>query len=245
MRVTDPDRRNLLEGRVALITGGGGSLGRATARLFLKEGARVVLADQDTDALRTAVSGLDDVNVSTVVGDATREDDVATGMDTVVERHGRLDVIVVDAGTRAVAAPITEFDVEDFDRTLAVHVRGAFLACKHGLRVLNDGGSIVIVSGVAGLRAEPGVSAYVAAAHAQVGLMRSVAKEAAARRIRVNTIHPGPGAGDPQSGVEDPEIPLGRRARPEEIARSVLYLASDQSSFTTASTLVVDGGLSG
>jgi len=244
MRVTDPDRRNLLEGRVALITGGSGALGRATARLFLKEGARVVLADQDTDALRTAVSGLDDVNVSTVVGDATREDDVATGMDTVVERHGRLDVIVVDAGTPALAAPITEFDVEDFDRTLAVHVRGAFLACKHGLRVLTDGGSIVIVSGVAGLRAEPGVSAYTAAAHAQVGLMRSVAKEAAARRIRVNSIHPGPGAGDLQSGVEDPGIPLGRRARPEEIARSVLYLASDQSSFTTASTLVVDGGLS-
>jgi NAD(P)-dependent dehydrogenase (short-subunit alcohol dehydrogenase family) len=259
MRVTDPDRRNLLDGKVALITGGGGSLGLATAKLFLKEGARVVLADRDADGLKAATAGLDDVNVSTVLGDATREDDVAAGMDAVIERHGRLDVIVANAGTPASAAPITEFDVEEFDRTLAVHVRGVFLACKHGLRVLSDGGSIVIVSSVAGLRADPGVSAYVAAKHAQVGLMRSVAKEAAPRRIRVNTIHPGPVANDFQAGIEerlstvlgrnateffDQQIPLGRHARPEEIARSVLYLASDQSSFTTASTLVVDGGMS-
>jgi NAD(P)-dependent dehydrogenase (short-subunit alcohol dehydrogenase family) len=259
MRVTDPDRRNLLDGKVALITGGGGSLGLATAKLFLKEGARVVLADRDADGLKAATAGLDDVNVSTVLGDATREDDVAAGMEAVIERHGRLDVIVANAGTPASAAPITEFDVEEFDRTLAVHVRGVFLACKHGLRVLSDGGSIVIVSSVAGLRADPGVSAYVAAKHAQVGLMRSVAKEAAPRRIRVNTIHPGPVANDFQAGIEerlstvlgrdateffDQQIPLGRHARPEEIARSVLYLASDQSSFTTASTLVVDGGMS-
>jgi NAD(P)-dependent dehydrogenase (short-subunit alcohol dehydrogenase family) len=168
-------------------------------------------------------------------------------------------VVVANAGTPAAVAPITEFEVEEFDRTFAVHVRAVFLACKHGLRVLGDGGSIVIVSGVAGLRADPGVSAYVAAEHAQVGLMRSAAKEAAGRGIRVNTIHPGPVADDLQAGVEarltpilgrdaagflDEQIPLGRHARPEEIAKSVLYLASGQSSFTTGSTLVVDGGMS-
>ncbi|WRL63400.1 SDR family oxidoreductase [Blastococcus brunescens] len=156
MRVTDPDRRNLLEGKVALITGGGGSLGRAAARLFLKEGARVVLSDRDADALKVATGALDDVNVSTVVGDATSEDDVAAGVDAVVERHGRLDVVVANAGTPATAAPITEFAVEEFDRTFAVHVRGVFLACKHALRAMEDGGSIVIVSSVAGLRADPG-----------------------------------------------------------------------------------------
>ncbi|MCW2533302.1 MAG: short-chain dehydrogenase [Blastococcus sp.] len=259
MRVPDADRRNLLEGKVALVTGGGGSLGLATAKLFLKEGARVVLADRNADALKTAQASLDDVNVSTVAGDATVEADVAAAMDTVIDRHGRLDVIVANAGTPASAAPITEFDTDEFDRTLAVHVRGVFLACKHGLRVLSDGGSVVIVSSVAGLRADPGVSAYVAAKHAQVGLMRSVAKEAAPRRIRVNTIHPGPVANEFQAGIEerltpvlgtdataffDQQIPLGRHARPEEIAKSVLYLASDQSSFTTGSTLVVDGGMS-
>jgi NAD(P)-dependent dehydrogenase (short-subunit alcohol dehydrogenase family) len=259
MRVPDPDRRNLLEGKVCLITGGGGSLGLATAKLFLKEGARVVLADRNDAALATARAALDDVNVSVVSGDATVEADVARAMDTAVDRHGRLDVVVANAGTPAAAAPVTEFDVDEFDRTLAVHVRGVFLACKHGLRVLADGGSVVIVSSVAGLRADAGVSAYAAAKHAQVGLMRSVAKEAAPRGIRVNTIHPGPVANDFQAGVEarltpvlgtdatrffDQQIPLGRHARPEEVARSVLYLASAQSSFTTGSTLVVDGGLS-
>ncbi|HEV7212303.1 MAG TPA: SDR family oxidoreductase [Blastococcus sp.] len=259
MRVSDPDRRNLLEGKVGLVTGGAGSLGLATAKLFLKEGAHVVLSDRNGDALAAAASRLDDVNVTTVVSDATSEDDVAAAFDTVMERHGRLDVLVANAGTPAVAAPVTAFDTDEFDRTFAVHVRGVFLACKYGLRVMGAGGSVVIVSGVAGLRADPGVCAYIAAKHAQVGLMRSVAKEAAPRGIRVNTIHPGPVENDFQAGIErrltevlgtnateffDQQIPLGRHARPEEIARSVLYLASSQSSFTTASTLVVDGGLS-
>ncbi|MGZ6843500.1 MAG: SDR family NAD(P)-dependent oxidoreductase [Blastococcus sp.] len=259
MRVSDPDRRNLLEGKVGLVTGGAGSLGLATAKLFLKEGAHVVLSDRNGDALAAAASRLDDVNVTTVVSDATREDDVAAAFDTVMERHGRLDVLVANAGTPAAAAPVTGFDTDEFDRTFAVHVRGVFLACKYGLRVMGAGGSVVIVSSVAGLRADPGVCAYIAAKHAQVGLMRSVAKEAAPRGIRVNTIHPGPVENDFQAGIEqrltevlgrnateffDQQIPLGRHARPEEIAQSVLYLASSQSSFTTASTLVVDGGMS-
>jgi NAD(P)-dependent dehydrogenase (short-subunit alcohol dehydrogenase family) len=197
--------------------------------------------------------------VATVPGDATVEEDVADAIDEVMERFGRLDVVVANAGTPAEAAPITEFDVDEFDRTYAVHVRGVFLVCKHALRVLSDGGSIVIVSSVAGLRADPGVSAYVAAKHAQVGLMRSIAKEVAPRGIRVNTIHPGPVANEFQAGIEErlsgvlgtdatqffnERIPLGRHARPEEIAQSVIYLASKQSTFTTASTLVVDGGMS-
>ena len=123
-------------------------------------------------------------------------------------------------------------------------MRGVFLACKHGLRVLGDGGSVVIVSGVAGLPGEAGVGRRPSAAeHAQVGLMRSVAKEAAGRSIRVNTVHPGPLA-ERQPAGRPRAIPLGRHARPDEVARSVLYLASAQSSFTTGSTLVVDGGTS-
>jgi NAD(P)-dependent dehydrogenase (short-subunit alcohol dehydrogenase family) len=237
MRVEDPDRRNLLQGKVALITGGGGSLGTATARLFLKEGARVVLADLDRDSLASVESHLDDTHLCTVVSDATQEADVAAAVERTVDRFGGLDVVVA----------------------IAVHVRGVFLLCKHALQVMNDGGSIVIVSSVAGLRGDPGVSAYVAAKHAQVGLMRSIAKEAAPRGIRVNTIHPGPVDNHFQSGIEerlspvlgrdatqffDEQILLGRHARPEEIAQSVTYLASKQSSFTTGSTLVVDGGMS-
>jgi len=259
MRVSDPDRRNLLEGKVGLIAGGAGSLGLATARLFLKEGAHVVLADRNAGALAAVAARLDDVHVSTVVADATREDDVASAFATVRERHGRLDVLVAAAGTPATAAPVTEFDAAEFDRTYAVHVRGVFLACKYALRDMAAGGSVVIVSSVAGLRADPGMCADAAAQHAQIGLMRSVAKEAAPRGIRVNSIHPGPVENDFQADVEqrlsavlgtdatrllDQQIPLGRHARPEEVARSVLYLASGQSSFTTGSTLVVDGGLS-
>ena len=259
MRVQDPDRRNLLEGKVCLVTGGGGSLGRATARLFLKEGARVVLVDRTPDALTAAQAALDDVNVSVIAGDVTVEADMARAMDAVVDRHGALHVLVANAGTPSAIAPVTEFDAVEFDRILAVSVRGVFLACKHGLRVLADGGSVVIVSGVAGLRAGAGTIASAAAEHAQVGLMRSAATEAAARHIRVNSIHPGPMANDFQAGVEerltpilgtdatafvDGQIPLGRHARPEEVAKSVLYLASAQSSFTTGSTLVVDGGMS-
>jgi NAD(P)-dependent dehydrogenase (short-subunit alcohol dehydrogenase family) len=259
MRVVDHNRRNLLEGKVALITGGGGSLGTATARLFLKEGARVVLADRDRNALASVESHLDDTHLCSVVSDATEEADLAAAVDTTVDRFGGLDVVVANAGTPAQSAPITEFETDEFDRTFAVHVRGVFLLCKHALRVMNDGGSIVIVSSVAGLRAAPGVSAYVAAKHAQVGLMRSIAKEAAPRGIRVNTIHPGPVDNQFQAGIEerlssvlgrdatqflDEQILLGRHARPEEIAQSVTYLASKQSSFTTGSTLVVDGGLS-
>jgi NAD(P)-dependent dehydrogenase (short-subunit alcohol dehydrogenase family) len=123
---------------------------------------------------------------------------------------------------------------------------------------MNDGGSVIITSSVVGLRGDAGPYAYITAKHAQVGLMRSVAKEAAARRIRVNTIHPGPTHNGFQAGVErhlspvlgrdaaklfDELIPLRRHAEPDEIARSVLYLASSQSSFVTGSTLVVDGGM--
>ena len=259
MRVVDPDRRNLLEGTVALITGGGGSLGTATARLFLKEGARVMLTDRNAEALRSAESALDDIHVATVVSDATDEAEVAAAVDATVDRFGALDVLVANAGTPAQSAPISEFDTGEFDRTFAVHVRGVFLVCKHALRVMNDGGSVVIVSSVAGLRADPGVCAYVAAKHAQVGLMRSIAKEVAPRGIRVNTVHPGPVANEFQAGIEerlssvlgtdatrffDERILLGRHARPEEIAQSITYLASKQSTFTTGSTLVVDGGMS-
>lgn len=259
MRVVDANRRNLLEGKVALITGGAGSLATATARLFLKEGARVFLADRDEKALGTAGTTLDDVRVETLTVDVGSEDDVATAVDRVVDRAGRLDVVVALAGVPASVAPVTEFDVAEFDRAYRVYVRGVFVTCKHALRVLGDGGAIVIVSGVAGLRSAPGLTAYAAAEHAQVGLMRALAREAAPRAIRVNTVHPGPVDNRFQDGVEeqlgpvlgrnatrflDRQIPLGRHARPEEIAQAITYLASRQSSFVTGSTLVVDGGMS-
>lgn len=247
-----------LHHRHALITGGAGSIGLATARLFQAEGARVTLADLPGPALDVAAAQLDPAATLSVALDVTQRAQWAQALRAATARFGPLDVLFSNAGNSGVIAPVTEYPEEVFDAVLAVHVRGAFLACQLGLPAMRDGGSLVICSSVAGMRGDPGVSAYITAKHAQVGLMRSVSKEAAARGIRVNTVHPGPVANAFQHELEgrlsgvlgrdatsffDEMIPLGRHARPQEIARSVLYLASDDSSFTTGSTLMVDGGM--
>jgi NAD(P)-dependent dehydrogenase (short-subunit alcohol dehydrogenase family) len=180
-------------------------------------------------------------------------------VDDTVARWGKIDVLFSNAGNSGVIAPVTEYPEDVFDSVVAVHLRGAFLACKYAIPQMNDGGAIIITSSIMGVRSDAGVCAYTAAKHAQVGFMRSVAKEVAPRRIRVNTIHPGPVDNDFQREVEqglsrvvkrdatemlDELIPLHRHATPEEVARAVLFLASDQSAFTTGSLLMVDGGLS-
>jgi NAD(P)-dependent dehydrogenase (short-subunit alcohol dehydrogenase family) len=248
-----------LDGKVCIVTGAAGSIGRATARLFVAEGARVMLVDLDESGLRPAVEGLHRDHVAIQAADVRRAADVQSYVDATLRRWGKLDVIVSNAGTVGAIGPIADYPEDALDDVFQVHVKGAFLACKYGLPHMRDGGSIVITSSVAGLRGDPGPYAYVTAKHAQVGLMRAVAKEAAQRRIRVNTIHPGPTQNAFQSAVEahltpvigrdaaqffDELIPLRRHAQPEEIARAILFLASDQSSFTTGSALVADGGMS-
>lgn len=247
-----------LDDRHAFITGGAGSLGLATARLFCAEGARVTIADLPGQRLDAALAALPAGRAQAQSLDVTRGEQWTRALRDATAHFGALDVLFSNAGNSGVIAPVTQIPDEVFDSVIAVHVRGAFLACKHGLPVLRDGGSLVICSSVAAMRGDPGVAAYITAKHAQVGLMRSVAKEAAARGIRVNTVHPGPVANDFQADLErrlsgvlgrdgtaffDEMIPLGRHARPEEIARAVLYLACDDSSFSTGSTLMVDGGM--
>jgi len=248
-----------LTDKTCIVTGGAGSIGLASARLFAAEGGRVMLVDLDADRLReVAAHGFDPEHVAwaTVdVGDAVA---VADLIKTTVERFGPIDVVFSNAGNAGVIAPLADYPEDAFDAVYRVHVKGAFLMCKYALPRMRDGGSMIITSSVAGLRGDAGVYAYITAKHAQIGLMRSIAKEAAHRGIRVNTIHPGPTDNGFQAGIErelsgvigrdatqffDGLIPLGRHATPEEIARSVLYLASDQSSFTTGSLLVVDGGM--
>jgi NAD(P)-dependent dehydrogenase (short-subunit alcohol dehydrogenase family) len=248
-----------LDGKNCIITGGAGSLGLAVARLFLAEGARVTLVDLKGDALKAAAAGLDAQRVATVAADVSRADDVRRYVDVAVKRFGKIDVLFSNAGNFGTVAPIEAYPEDVFDAVQAVHVKGAFLACKYAVPQMNDGGSIVITSSVAATRGDPGVYAYITAKHAQIGLMRCLAKELAPRRIRVNTIHPGPIDNSFQHNVEaglteiigrdgtqffNEMIPLGRHGSPEEIARSVLYLASEQSSFTTGAMLMVDGGMS-
>ena len=157
-----------------------------------------------------------------------------------------------------VIRPVTDYPEEVFDQVMAVNVRASFLACKYGLPRMNDGSIIIITSSVVGVTSDAGICAYATSKHAVIGLMRTVAKEAAPRRIRVNVIAPGPIDNGFQKEIENGItaatgrdgtallngiIPLRRHARADEIARMVLFLASDQSSFSTGSVFMADGGM--
>jgi NAD(P)-dependent dehydrogenase (short-subunit alcohol dehydrogenase family) len=246
-----------LDGKTALITGGESGIGLATARRFVAEGARLHLVGIDAERLDAAVAEL---GCSAAVADVTDEAAVRAALAAGAERHGRFDVLFSNAGISGEIAPLTEFPSDGFARVLAVHVLGAFHVLKHGIPHVPDGGSIVITSSVVGLIGAPGIAAYATAKHAQVGLMRVAAKELAGRRIRVNTLHPGPTSTPFQDDIEiratgrerdeaeaafNAMIPLGRHATPDEIAAAVLYLASDESAMVTSHTLSVDGGMSG
>lgn len=248
-----------LTNKVCVLTGGAGSVGMATARLFLEEGAKVALIDLRRSELDRAVECLGDSSVVPLVADISRDREVAAAVAAVTERLGPIDVLFSNAGNFGTVAPIAVYPEAAFDAVYAVHVRGAFLLCKHATPKMRDGGSVIITSSVAGVRGDPGVYGYIVAKHAQIGLMRCLAKELAPRRIRVNTIHPGPIDNSFQHAVEadlagvigrdgaeffNEKIPLGRHGTPEEVAQSVLYLASDESRFTTGSRLMVDGGMS-
>ncbi len=250
----------LLQDKVCVITGGAGSVGLASARLFLGEGAKVMLVDLSEAQLAGSVRALVSPNVDWVAADVSDAAATRAYIERTSSRFGPIDVMFSNAGNQGPITPVTEYPEDAFDAQIAVHVRGAFLACKYGLPRMNDGGSIIITSSVVGAMGAPGAVAYVTAKHAQVGLMRTVAKEAARRRIRVNTLHPGPIDNAFQARIEEnigkmagidatkmlnDAIPLHRHAAPEEIARSALYLASDLSSFVTGSRLMVDGGLRG
>lgn len=253
----------MLQGKICIITGGAGSIGLATARLMLEQGARVLLVDLDPENLKQAQESLscDQVPVDRVLvqaADVGDEDAARHYIEAAIAQWGRIDVVFCNAGISGPIATIADYPTDAMDLIYRVNVRGAFLACKYALPHMSDGGSIIINSSVAGLGGSPGIYGYSTAKHAQTGLMRSLAKEVAPRGIRVNTIHPGPVDNAFQTRIEDnfsplidgadatelmnSMIPMGRHATADEIARSVLYLASDLSTFVTGSQLVVDGG---
>jgi NAD(P)-dependent dehydrogenase (short-subunit alcohol dehydrogenase family) len=254
---TSPQSR--LAGKVALITGGAGSIGLATARAFVAAGARVVIADVVEDALERAAGELGGEAAAWCVTDVTDPAQVSAAVDLAVERYGRLDCAFANAGVFGEVAPVTAYPVEVFNRVMAVNVTGSFLVAKYALGAMEPGGSLIINSSVVGLTSDQGIAAYATSKHAVVGLMRTAAKEMAPKGIRVNTIHPGPtdnafqhkieveaiGASEEESAkIFDQMIPLDRHADPEEIALAVVFLASDESRFMTGHTLTVDGGLS-
>lgn len=248
-----------LEGKVALITGASGGIGRAAAERFVAEGARVVLADIDADAVATLARDLGAAHARhchTDVGDdASMQDAVRHA-----EMHfGGLDVLIANAGIEGPIASIEDYPVEAFDRVQRVNVRGVWLGIRHAAPAMRrrGGGSIVITSSGAGVAGYPNMGAYVCSKHAVIGIMRTAARELAAAGIRVNTVNPGPvetrmmdsiAAGTLPGREQDYKaalhaaIPLGRYARPAEVANLMLFLASDEGSYCSGGVYMVDAG---
>jgi NAD(P)-dependent dehydrogenase (short-subunit alcohol dehydrogenase family) len=249
-----------LEGKIAFITGAAGSIGAATARRFVAEGACVGLADLDPVALADLAATLGGPDQALPLpADATDAAQVKQAIDATVHAFGGLDIAFANAGIFGEVAHVVDYPDDVFDRVLAVNVKGPFLVAKHALAAMRDGGSLIINSSVVGLTADPGIVAYATSKHAVVGLMRTAAKEVAARGIRVNTLHPGPVDNTFQHAIEmtatgqdearaervfDAMIPLNRHAQPDEVASAVLFLASDESRFLTGATVPLDGGMS-
>ncbi len=246
-----------LAGKTALITGGAGIIGLATARKFIAEGASVALVDRDAEQLQNARAALGG-KIVTAVADVTRSADCARYAKEVSAALGPIDVFFNNAGIEGVIAPLTEFPEDVFEDVYAVNVRGVFLGLKYMIPVMRDGGSIIITSSIAGLKGGPNLSAYVMSKHAVIGLMRGAAQECAPRRIRVNTIHPGFVESLMMRRLETQRVgnrtldeiqqeflarvPMGRYVQPEEIANGVTYLASDDARMVTGSQHLVDGG---
>jgi NAD(P)-dependent dehydrogenase (short-subunit alcohol dehydrogenase family) len=248
----------LLEGKACIVTGAAGSLGCACAALFLREGASVLLVDRDRAALEAARQALGGGSrLAAFAGDVCEAGAARAYVAEAMRAWGRLDVLFSNAGISGAVRPIVDYPENVFDRVMAVNLKASFLAIKYALPNMGEGGSIVLTSSVVGVTSDPGICAYAASKHAIIGLMRTAAKEAAPR-VRVNVVAPGPIDNGFQRNVEaglsaslgrdagallDTIIPLGRHGRAEEIARTVLFLASDLSSFSTGGVFMADGGM--
>jgi NAD(P)-dependent dehydrogenase (short-subunit alcohol dehydrogenase family) len=244
-----------LDGKVALISGGARGQGAVEGRMFVHEGAAVVLGDvlddegKKVEAEIRARSG----KATYVHLDVTREADWRAAVATAEQAYGKLNVLVNNAGI-LLRSKIEETSVEDWDRIMAVNVRGVFLGTKHAIPAMRraGGGSIINISSTAGLVGAPGLTAAYTATKGAVRLFtKSTAVQHAKERIRCNSVHPGPIATDMIRDVLENKalleqrmkrLPMGRVGTPEDVAYGVLFLASDESSFMTGSELVIDGG---
>ena len=239
-----------LDGKVALITGGARGQGEQEARLFAAEGARVVITDVLDEGKQTAA----DIGTTATFHhhDVTSEAEWTSIVEAVLEEHGQLDVLVNNAGILAIS-PLVMTTEADYRRVIDVNQIGTFLGMKAVVphMVERQQGSIINISSVAGLMGSPGMIAYGASKWAVRGMTKSVALEVAPFGVRVNSIHPGiietpmleefEKWGIMSSVME--RVPIGRKAEAIEVARLALYLASDDSAYSTGSEFVVDGGI--
>jgi NAD(P)-dependent dehydrogenase (short-subunit alcohol dehydrogenase family) len=243
-----------LNNKVAVITGGTTGIGLATAKRFVAEGAKVIITGTNPTTLEAAKAELGG-DVDVMASDASDSAAVKTLFEQVREKHGKVDVLFLNAGI-ARFAPWDQHSEEDFDRQFAVNVKGPWLAIKHALPVLKDGASIIATTSVSNRIALQGASAYSATKAALHQMVRTAAAELSPRGIRVNSVSPGPietpiyGKMDMPAADADQmaagivsQVPLGRFGNSEEVANVVLFLASDEASFVQGQEYAVDGGM--
>ena len=248
-----------LDNKVAIITGGAGGIGKATAIEFLNEGSDVLLFDLNESDLQNLCQEIGSNHLSYCTGDVTSIEDNLRAVEIAKEKFGGLDIFVANAGIEGDVKNLEDYDIEKFDQVMAVNVKGPFLGLKASIPALTDrgGGSFIITSSIAGLSGAPQIGAYATSKHAVIGLMKSAAKECADKNIRVNTVNPSPvetrmmrsleeglmpGESEQAKDLMESNIPLGRYGKPEDVAKLMLFLASDDSSFVTGSVYTVDGG---
>ena len=252
-----------LDGKVAIITGAADGIGEASARLFVQEGARVLIADIDDEKGRTVARELGR-NALYLHSDVTREADIKAAIDLAVRDFGRIDCMYNNAGGAGMFAPIQDIPVDAFDQTIALLLRAAFIGIKYAAPIMKaqGSGSIINMASVAGLRTGDSDHSYAAAKAGIIQLTRTAAMELGESNIRVNCISPGfviTGAFQKAAGMTReayarriPKVkehfatfqPIRRACLPEDIAMAALWLASDDSGFVNGANLVVDGGLS-
>ena len=245
-----------LEGKIALVTGGTAGIGRETAVLFAKAGAKVVVAGrreregQETIELVRAAGG----DGLFVKADVSKASDVETLVQKAVEGFGRLDVAFNNAGIEGAWGPVVRQTEEDFDRTMNINLKGAWLCLKYEIRQMlkqGGGGAIVNMASITGLVGSAGAAAYSASKHGVIGLTKSAALENAKSGIRINAVCPA----FTETPMADRTLrlpavhkyvlschPIGRLGRPAEIAEAVVWMCSDRASFMTGQSLVLDGG---
>ena len=243
-----------LEGKVAVITGGSSGIGLATAKLFQEAGARIAISGRNQKSLDDATTELG-AGVVAVRSDVSKLRDLDALFDVVSRKLGRIDVLFANAGI-AKFAPVTEVSEGLYNETFDINVKGVFFTIQKAIPYLNDNASIILNTSFVNQAGVPTTSVYAASKAAVRALARGVASELAARGIRVNVVSPGPIStpiygklGLPQEAVEAlaanivSQVPLKRFGKPEEVAQSALFLASDASSYVTGVELSVDGGL--